>query len=420
MKIKMIYTLMMILLLSACEKEVIEYVDVPGPTETIIETVTETVTITETVTDTVTVTEVVPFPPDSYSFTREGLSTVSYGGQTARVKMAQELASALNDPSFTSTQLDAMFNDGTGFADASLDESGKTIGSKVSSYGSATVKPMFDAFITDVTENVFPAVNADPVVLASAGVAGRYTDAGGSNRTVYVNGKGLEINQAFTKGIIGGMAADQIISGYLSASKLDGGTNVEDNNNGVYAYTAGGATENNATKMEHYWDEGFGYLYGLEPNPAYPQLGYGVLLNKYLKKVDASDEPGIADVIYNAFKLGRAAIVAQNYELRDEQAEIVKVNLSKIIGYKAAYYLRSGATEITSGNWANAFHALSEGYGFVLSLQFGLKADGTPYMTNAEVNTILDALMEGNGFWDITPEALNALADQVDAATGLN
>ena len=410
MYLKMIFSLTLLTILTSCTKEVIEYVDVPGP----IKTVVETVTITETVTE--TVTEIVPFPPDAYSFTREGISTVFYTGQTARLKMAQEIYSALNDNSFTFEQINTMFNDGTGFLDKTLDNSGKTIGSKVSSYGSATVKPMFDALIQDVTTNVFPAWNND----ASPGVPGQYTDAGGSNRTVYVNGKGLEINQAFTKGIIGGMAADQIISGYLSTTKLDGGTNVADNNNGVFAYTSEGATEKNVTKMEHYWDEAFGYLYGLEENPTYPTLGYGVLLNKYLKKIDAADEPGIAQVIYDAFKLGRAAIVAQNYELRDEQAAIIKANVSKIIGYKASYYLRSGATEIATGNIANAFHALSEGYGFVLSLQFGQKGDGTPYMTNSEVNTILDTLMKDNGFWSVTTQTLTTLADQIDAATGLN
>lgn len=410
MYLKMIFSLTLLTILTSCTKEVIEYVDVPGP----IKTVVETVTITETVTE--TVTEIVPFPPDAYTFTREGISTVFYTGQTVRLKMAQEIYSALNDNSFTFEQINTMFNDGTGFLDKTLDNSGKTIGSKVSSYGSATVKPMFDALIQDVTTNVFPAWNND----ASPGVPGQYTDAGGSNRTVYVNGKGLEINQAFTKGIIGGMAADQIISGYLSTTKLDGGTNVADNNNGVFAYTSEGATEKNVTKMEHYWDEAFGYLYGLEENPTYPTLGYGVLLNKYLKKIDAADEPGIAQVIYDAFKLGRAAIVAQNYELRDEQAAIIKANVSKIIGYKASYYLRSGATEIATGNIANAFHALSEGYGFVLSLQFGQKGDGTPYMTNSEVNTILDTLMKDNGFWSVTTETLTTLADQIDAATGLN
>ena len=52
----------------------------------------------------------------------------------------------------------------------------------------------------------------------------------------------------------------------------------------------------------------------------------------------------------------------------------MKANLSKVIGRKAADYL-SGAKEITDGNWANAHHALSEGYGFILSLQY----DGPRY-----------------------------------------
>ena len=45
-------------------------------------------------------------------------------------------------------------------------------------------------------------------------------------------------------------------------------------------------------------------------------------------------------------------------------------NLDKIIAYKSSDYLRSGATYITDGKLAEAMHALSEGYGFILSLQF--------------------------------------------------
>ena len=75
----------------------------------------------------------------------------------------------------------------------------------------------------------------------------------------------------------------------------------------------------------------------------------GILVDKYLKKVAAADGslPGIDKTIHDAFKLGRAAIVAKDYKLRDEQALIVKENLSKVIGRKAADYLRSGAKEIT-------------------------------------------------------------------------
>ena len=40
-------------------------------------------------------------------------------------------------------------------------------------------------------------------------------------------------------------------------------------------------------------------------------------------------------------------------------------------------------------------------------------------MTKDEVDTLLNSLMEGNGFWDRTPEELTAIAVQIESATGL-
>ena len=99
-------------------------------------------------------------PPATYSFERNGASTVSYSGQSARLEMAAELGTGLNTPTKTAIELNAMFNDGTGFGNSALDESGKKLGNKTasSSQASSTVKPQFDALITDVTSNVFPNV----------------------------------------------------------------------------------------------------------------------------------------------------------------------------------------------------------------------------------------------------------------------
>ena len=90
-----------------------------------------------------------------------------------------------------------------------------------------------------------------------------------------------------------------------------------------------------------------------------------------------------------------------------------------MIGYKAAYYLRSGGAKKTAGKTADAFHALSEGYGFILSLQFTQDHDGVPYMSNTEVNSMLSELMAGNGLWDRTEAELEAMASEIDAATSL-
>lgn len=353
-----------------------------------------------------------PLPPAEYEFTRNGISTVFYNGQTARLKMAGELHSAFSDHTKSETDILAMFNDGTGFSDASLNSSGKTVGGKTasSSYASATVKPQIVAFIKRVTEDVFPYYNDD----ASEGVAGKYTDPGG--RTVHIDGKGFEMNQIFTKSLMGALVTDQIINGYLWRGKIDANDNIVNNDNLVFEYTSPGASAHNVTKMEHYWDEGFGYLYG-EDNQYSHDVGNGVLVAKYLGKGDVS---GLDQEIYDAFKLGRAAIVAGNYDLRDKQARIIKEGISKVIGYRAASYLRLGATNIENGLWANAFHALSEGYGFVLSLQFTMKEDGKPYFDNSKVNEMLSDLEKDNGFWSRTAAELNAMADKIDQVTGLS
>ena len=52
-------------------------------------------------------------------------------------------------------------------------------------------------------------------------------------------------------------------------------------------------------------------------------------------------------------------------------------------------------------------------YGFVLALQF------TNYFTNSEVNVMLDELMSGNGFWDISADQLTNMSNQIATAAGL-
>ena len=172
--------------------------------EYITETITETVIVTETQTVNVEVPVTVNVEvPYSYEFARAGVSTVSFSGQTARLNMADELYAALNTNTFTKAQMLEMFNDGTGFSDASLNSSGKKMGNKTaaSPLASSTVKPQFDAMITDFADNVIPNWATD----ASNGQAGVLTDA---TRTIHVNAKGHEIDQTFIKGIIGAMTVD--------------------------------------------------------------------------------------------------------------------------------------------------------------------------------------------------------------------
>ena len=349
--------------------------------------------------------------PDTYSFNREGNSSVSYSGQTSRLEMAAELGSHLNDETKTKAELETMFNEGTGFNNSDLDGSGKKIGNKTasSSKASSTVKAQFDSLIVHFTRDVAPAVIS--ATDADSAVAGIYTDPGADGRTVKINAKGHEINQLFIKGLMGALVADQIIWGYLTTSKLDGGTNIADNDAGTLV------DGKNYTTMEHYWDEGFGYLYGMDTDISNSSIeGSDVLVSKYLAKVDASSLPGIAKEIYDAFKHGRAAIVAGDYTVRDQQAEIIKTKISHIIGRKAADYLKSGASKIKDGKWADAHHALSEGWGFILSLQFTKNpATGEPYYSNTEVNQMLNDI---DNFWAVSTTDLESMASSIESKFG--
>ena len=402
-----IFILSSFILVTSCSKDdEVEYIT-QTVTETVVVTETETLTVTVEVPVTQTVTVEIPY---SYEFARAGKSSVSFSGQTARLNMADELYAALNTNTFTKAQMLEMFNDGTGFAGEGLNTSGKKMGNKTagSPLASATVKPQFDAMITDFADNVIPNWATD----ASNGQAGVLTDA---TRTIHVNAKGHEIDQTFIKGIIGAMTLDQIVNNYITPYQLDAGTRTADNTSKTLS------SGKDYTDMEHKWDEGFGYLYGQEADATRLDLGVaptgnGTTLNKYFKKVNASSHPGMAVQVFDAFRRGRAYIVSNQYDKRDEQAEIIKKELSKLIAQKAVDYINGYISKIANGDTADAFHALSEGYGFLMSLQFTNDGTDTPYFSNSEVNAFLTSM---DNFWTVENSTLEAIRDEVKAKAGI-
>lgn len=357
--------------------------------------------------------------PSLYAFSRDNQSTVSFSGQTTRIKMATELASGLKESTNDLSTLNAMFAHEEGnddFSDAELNASSKSARSKVAAskdYFSANttlsnqIKADFDDWIAGQVNDVFPRWDD----LATEGNAGNIQEsAGGSAR--YVNAKGLEYDQAVAKGFIGALMVDQILNNYLSTSVLDEGSNVENNNNGTLE------DGKSYTTMEHKWDEAYGYLYGTASDPANPNTNIGSddgFLNKYVGRVeDDPDFEGIADDIFNAFALGRAAIVVKDYTLRNQQAEILRERISLVIAVRAVYYLQQGKVRMDENNTGSAFHNLSEGFGFIYSLQFTRQPNSTePYFTNAEVNAFLDLLLADDGFWDVSATTLDQISTDI-------
>ena len=353
--------------------------------------------------------------PDNYSFERNDVTSVSYSGQTDRIMMGNELASALKTSTNTATDLSDIFtNTNNPFSDPELNDSGKDIRSKTAASedyfssnttGANAIKTQFDNWLNSQATEVFPVWESN----ASPGFAGKITESNGTTER-RVNAFGIEYDQGIIKGLIGALTADQMLNNYLSPAVLDAGDNRSENDNDVLA------TDKNYTTMEHKWDEAFGYLYGVDDalNPTLGAQG-DQFLNKYLKRVnDDEDFNGIADDVYNAFKLGRAAIVAKNYTVRDQQAEIIREKISMVIGVRAVYYLQQAKNVIAEPK--DAFHDLSEGYGFIYSLQFTRKPNSNqPYFSASEVEDLLDALLgDGdNGFWDVTAGTLDDISNSI-------
>ena len=213
-------------------------------------------------------------PPVNYTFSRNGESSVSFGGQTTRILMAEEIIDAMKDPSFSEAQIDAMFDHEQGsndFSDADLNAANKSVrGKTAASFDffssnavvSQQIKAEFDGWIQEQVDDVYPVWTQD----AAPGVAGKIQQsAGGSTR--YVNGKGLELNQAFNKGLIGALMVDQILNNYSSSNVLDDFAAAND---------AGTLVDGkNYTDMEHDWDEAYGYLYGTATDLANPNPTIG-------------------------------------------------------------------------------------------------------------------------------------------------
>merc|ERR1712193_143391 len=220
-------------------------------------------------------------------------------------------------------------------------------------------------------------------------------------RTLQVNSKGWELDQTFQKALIGALTLDQIVNNYLQPCKLD-------------------AEGKPYTSMEHAWDEAFGYLYGQEPDATADLSspgGAGTLLNKYLKKVSEGDvAPGISEPIFKAFVKGRQAIVDGDYETRDAQAKIIQENLSKVIGAMTINYLKSYLSK-KNDSPADAIHALSEGYGFMLSLPFTNNGADEPYMSQEVVDAILPNY---ENFWTVKDDAVESHINEIVTRFGFD
>lgn len=361
--------------------------------------------------------------PDTYTFDRNNTTSVDYSGQSSRISMLQEMGDyyktqATAGNAVNETVLNNMYsNSGNPFSNTDLNTSGKQLKDKTAAstdyfillYGGGSTTEQVSVrtfFQTQFTQGN----NASLGNNASAGVAGKYLD-GTSTRLFAANG--LEPQQVLLKGMMGASFMDQIVNNYLSVNKLDAGINVIDNTNKVVE--AG----KNYTTMEHNWDEAYGYIYGGDDASTNSFKFWSSYINQVNADTDFNTLKADIDL---AFRKGRAAIVANDYAIRDAQIAIIKEKLALVPAVRAVYYLQEGKAKLVTDNGAKAFHALSEGYGFIMSLRYtNMPGTNNPYFTKTEVDTMLNSLISGpNGLWDIdniSPK-LDAISTQIATKFG--
>lgn len=360
--------------------------------------------------------------PTTYTFNRDNQSTVSYSGQTNRLLMLDEMGAYIKTQATngnvveTSTLTNMYANTNSPFNFLELNNASHQLKNKTAVsmdyfelfYGEGSTTEQFE--LRTFFENQFTNANlASTGTTAAEGVAGSYLD-GSSVRLFAANG--LEPQQVILKGLMGAVAMDQIVNNYISINKLDGGSYLLDNTNKVLA------DGKNYTNMEHFWDEGYGYLYGIDNDTQSYKFW-----SEYIRSVNSdSDFNTVKSDIDRAFIKGRAAIVANQYDVRNEQINIIKEKLALVTAVKAVYYLQSGKSKLAADNGAKAFHALSEAYGFIMSLRFSNKPNtNNPYFSKAEINTMLSDLLSGtNGFWDVDTlePKLDAISTQIATRFG--
>lgn len=332
--------------------------------------------------------------PATYSFNRLGNSTVSYSGQTSRLDQLGEMTVELK-------KADA----GTNISSSTLLNMYANTNNPFSQVYTKNLKSKTFALDTTYFKNLLidAAAASGTTTTASDGVIGLLQRSNGSS--ILVDAGGREYTQLFEKGLMGATFYNQIVNNYLTVDKI--GSSVDnsaiDSANGKY-YTA----------MEHHFDEAFGYMgFPIDFSSNYSGSGTVRFWGKYSNTAN-NVIPTMNNDLMNAFKTGRAAIVAKEYGVLDQQVEILYQKLEVMIAATAIHYINSTVGETNTGN---RHHSLSEAYTFVRALRYS--NFNYRIISSNDIMDMLDNRI-GSNFYNTTSVNLKYVKDTLSSAFGLD
>lgn len=221
----------------------------------------------------------------------------------------------------------------------------------------------------------------------SKGVAGKI----GSRLFNYT---GLEFNQAVAKGLMGGLSLYNINA---ILDKIP-----SDDNKTVVA--------GQGTAMQHNWDLAFGYL-GIPANYDTAKAYTSAIVDRPLAIGGYFAERGkyiqAGGRVFEAFRKGRAAIVAKDYKTRDAAIATIQEYVEKTLAAAAYYYVTAPQTQTALDA---KFHSLSEGYGFIIALKYRA---ANSKLTAAKYQALLD--IAKTSFYTLAEDASNTKLKEAQA-----
>lgn len=314
--------------------------------------------------------------PQTYSF-----ENVNYSGQTARLNMLSELDTYIktgnNGSVLDAQKMKNMFaNTNSPFADASLNTSGKQLKDKTIATAQPTFEGYFDAMAIASLSAGSPALN---------GKAGLLTTA--DNKKYLVDANGVEYGQLIQKGLMGAVFYFQAVEGYLTDQKIGPGV---DNTT---------VQPGEGTKMEHHFDEAFGYFGAPVDFPT--NVANTRYWANYSNKVNAA--LGSNQKMMDAFLKGRAAISAKDMKAKDAAVATLRNEWERLVAASAIHELNAAKNNLA--DQAKKSHYLSEAKGFVMGLKF--KTDRK--LTDAQYNEVMAKI--GTNFYNTTGTDIAAAVD---------
>lgn len=321
--------------------------------------------------------------PETYNF-----ENVSYSGQTDRLNQMAEMTTYVKSANEDGVELDQAV------LTAMWENTGDNGGGNFSFSSSKQLKDKCFAPDQALIESYFQmAVEASKSIAPGGnGIAGRVTSDDGSDSRLY-NENGWEPSQLIEKTIMGAVFYYQAVSKYMGSEKM----NVDNET----------IEPGSGTEMQHHWDEGYGYF---GASNEFPDDTENIRFwAKYCNGRDELIESN--ESLSRAFRIGRAAIDANDLELRDQAISVAREEWEKVVAATAIHYLNDGIDNLSDDNERN--HVLSEAYAFIHSLMYNEEKS----ITNAEIKEV-KALM-GENFYEVTAEGLTAARDKLGVIFGM-